>query len=98
LSDFGVSTGPVQATGGSITRVGSELAEIEAKLAGQRATEGACGHPAAAASFGGLIHTWEGELARMQSSVTQLGTLTVFVGHLYDVTESTVGSLFGGER
>ncbi|MGH2734421.1 MAG: hypothetical protein ACRDKZ_02480 [Actinomycetota bacterium] len=95
---FGVSTGPVQTTGGAMTRVGSELGEIEAKLVAQRAVEGACGHPEAAASFAGLICTWEGELARMQTSVTQLGRLTVFAGHLYDVTESAVTSLFGGER
>ena len=91
MSRFEVLPVSLDAAGSRLAATGARIAEVRAQLASTSGAGPATGDAEAAASFAGMLHTWEAELFNSGTFVSGLGRATSWAGGLYEITD---GSLF----
>ena len=91
MSRFEVLPVSLDSAGSRLAAAGARIGEVRAQVASTSGAGPATGDGEAAASFAGMLCTWDTELYHSAAFVTGLGRATAWAGGLY---ENTDGSLF----
>lgn len=88
MSRFEVQPVSLDSAGSRLAAAGARIAEVRAQIGSTSGAGAATGDGEAAASFEGMLCTWDGELYHSGTFVAGLGRATGWAGDLYAMVDA----------